>query len=67
MKPLKRKTVGDYMIMRSNRYFTGYSFSKRRDLAARYITIDAAAAVANKIAMETNTSVKVVLAARHVK
>jgi hypothetical protein len=55
------------MVMRGTRYFTGYSFSEKRELAARYITIKAAGAVAHKIANETGTQVRVVLAARHIK
>lgn len=67
VRPLKKKPPGDYMVMRGLRYWTGYGFSEKRALAARYASVKAAAVMAQKLATKTNTPVKVVLAARHLK
>lgn len=67
VRPLHQKPIGDYMVMRGTRYWTGYSFTEKRELAARYMTVKAAGKMANRLANKTGTQVKVVLAARHLK
>jgi hypothetical protein len=55
-----RALQGMYFVMRSSRYFTGYSFSKQKQLAVRYVSLGAAKAAAQKLADKTGSNIRIV-------
>lgn len=49
-----------YLVMRSSRYFTGYSFSTQKNLAVHYTSLGAAKAAAQKLADKTGSDIRIV-------
>jgi len=58
VRPLKNGHIL-YMIQRGSRYFTGYSFSTRKELGVRYASLKGAKTAAQKLADATGSDIRI--------